>query len=99
MHVDIVCECVRNFRKYQFNNRELKQATFLSKRTIGDKTSQMTRENSGVARAKFRNIASYKIKWRQDYIELKYLRKKPRIFWSPMHGRQPEVNRTVTDGE
>ena len=40
----------------------------------------MTRENSGVAQAKFRNTASYKIKWRQDYIELKYLRKKTRIF-------------------
>ena len=44
----------------------------------------MTRENSGVAPAKFRNTASYKIKWRQDYIELKYLKKKPRIFGSPM---------------
>ena len=44
----------------------------------------MTRENSGVAPEKFRNTASYKIKWRQDYIELKYLRKKTRIFGSPM---------------
>ena len=44
----------------------------------------MTRENSGVAPAKFRNTASYKIKWSQDYIELTYLRKKPRIFGSPM---------------
>ena len=44
----------------------------------------MTRENSGVAPAKFRNTASYKIKWRQDYIELKYLRKKTCIFGLPM---------------
>ena len=41
----------------------------------------MTRENSGVAQAKFRNTASYKIKWRQDHIELKYLRKKTPYFW------------------
>ena len=44
----------------------------------------MTRENSGVARAKFRNTASYKIQMETRLYWIKVFKEKTRIFGSPM---------------
>ena len=46
--------------------------------------------------------ASHEIKWRQDYIELKYFRKKPRIFGPPMHTFEKKIQeglKTVAGSE